>query len=884
MILTKHSLRALIIILGVVLGFTGGVAEAQTVKKISVLPFEVHSRDDSANLQESLFLQLTAELKKERQLDWVDPGPYRLSKTPADHSQAIAAGKTLGADYVLTGFVTQFGETINIDARLTDVASGTELLPISVSGKAAVGIGELAAQLRVAILSRTGLVHTIARVDIAGNLKIGAAAITEQIKSRPGRIFSEADVTADIRTIFKMGFFLDVAASVSTEAAGKVITFTVQEKGLVSEIRIIGNKALSKDDILDAMTVKTRQSVHPEQLKADIQKIKALYDTKGYYNAEIREKIEPDGEKDSRVVLEIRENDRVYIRSITFEGIEAYSNKELVNMMSTSERTLLGFITDTGVLQRDQLRQDVQKINAFYFNNGFINAQIGEPQVTYDAKGIYIRIPVREGKRFKVDKIGISGDDLKITRTELLNKLKTKSGNHYDREAIMKDMELLTQTAQDEGYANVDINPRILTREQEQLVDVDFQIRKGQPIHISRIGISGNTITRDKVIRRQLSIVEGDLYSSTKLKNSYERLNQLRYFEEIDIQTEKATDDKMDVNIRVKEKNTGMFMVGAGYSAVDQAIIMAQVVQQNFLGYGQILSLKASLGSKTNNYELSFTEPALFDLALWSKADIWKYKKEYDSYTLDTRGGGLTLGYPLVERITAYAGYRLSIDNIQDINQLTATQYIKDQAGERTISSLTFTLMRDTTNDAMFPSKGSKASLSVQQAGGPLGGNSHFTKYITHAAAYYPLFWDVVFCAKGRLGFLQNNDDDDSKIPIYERFVLGGITSLRGLRYVGPTNPGTSDVIGGTRMLNFSLELVFPFIRDAGMKGVVFYDAGNSWNSGIHLNDLRQTAGVGLRWYSPIGPLRLEYGWVLDRGNLQDDATGRWEFTIGMFM
>jgi outer membrane protein insertion porin family len=415
-------------------------------------------------------------------------------------------------------------------------------------------------------------------------------------------------------------------------------------------------------------------------------------------------------------------------------------------------------------------------------------------------------------------------------------------------------------------------------------VDVNFQISKGELVHISRIGISGNTITRDKVIRRQLSVVEGDLYSSSKLKNSYTNLNQLRYFEEVDFQTEKAPDNKMDINIRVKEKNTGMFMIGAGYSAVDQAVIMAQIVQQNFLGYGQVLSLKASLGSTTNNYELSFTEPWLFDLPLWCKADLWKYKKEYDSYTLDTKGTGVTLGYPIWKSIVGYVGYKFSMDNIQDINQQTASSYIKAQAGERTTSSVTVTASYDTTNDAMFPSKGIKASVSVQHAGMPFGGNTKFTKYAGTLSGYYHLFWDVVFGARGRIGYLQNNDDSDDKIPIYERYVLGGINSLRGLRYVGPTNPGTSDVVGGTTMLNFSLEVVFPLIKDAGMKGVVFFDAGNTWNNKYYLDDLRKTCGLGVRWYSPIGPLRLEYGYVLDNKGLNDDSKGRFEFTIGMFM
>jgi outer membrane protein insertion porin family len=277
-----------------------------------------------------------------------------------------------------------------------------------------------------------------------------------------------------------MGFFLDVSAAVTTEPQGKVLTFTVVEKGLISEIRLIGNKKLDKDDILGVMTVKTRQSLNPEKIKEDIQKIKALYDTKGYYNAEIADRLEKDGQKDIVLILDIKENDRVYIRSITFEGNESFTTKELVNMMTTTERTLLGFITDTGILQTLQLKQDVQKLTAFYFNNGFVNAQIGEPVITYDAKGIYIKITVREGKRFKIGKVEISGDYLEKTRADLYAQLKTKTGNHYSREAIMKDMETITLAANDEGYANADVNPKVATHEKEQLVDVNFTLTKGE--------------------------------------------------------------------------------------------------------------------------------------------------------------------------------------------------------------------------------------------------------------------------------------------------------------------------------------------------------------------------------------------------------------------
>lgn len=856
-------------------------ARADAPKKICILPFEVHALSGSAELQASVYNSLLTEFRREKKVDVKTPADFEPGGPVPNRQEAAAAGKALGADYVVFGSVMQFGETLNIDAQIIDVA-GEKILPaVSVQGKEAAA---LAAALKREILDRAGLLDKIARVEIAGNRKIGADAVRQKLKSKPGNPLDEEDISDDIKTIFKMGYFLDVSADVATEAAGKVLTFSVVEKGLISEIRLVGNKKVDKDDILEAMSVKVRQSVNPENIKQDLQKIKALYDTKGYYNAEITDRLEKDGEKDFVLILDIKENDRVYIRSITFEGNETFTTKELVGMMATNERTLLGFITDTGILQSQQIKQDVQRLTAFYFNNGFVNAQIGEPVITHDEKGIYIKIAVREGKRFKIGKVEISGDYLEKTRADLYAQLKTKTGSHYSREAIMKDMEMITTTANDEGYANADVNPQVSTHEKEQLVDLNFFLKKGELVHIARIGISGNTTTRDKVIRRSLFIVEGDLYSSTKLKKSYENLNQLRYFEEVDIQTDKAPDNQMDINIRVKEKNTGMFMIGAGYSAVDQAVIMAQIVQQNFLGYGQTMSLKASLGSKTNNYELSFTEPFLFDLPLWFKADVWKYTKEYDSYTLDTKGVGATVGHPLFWKIFGYVGYKFSVDNIQDINYATASYYIKAQEGERTTSAISFTLSLDTTNDIMFPSKGVKTSASVQYAGMPLGGNTKFIKYAASATGFTPLFWDMVFSLKGQIGYLQNNDDSDDKIPIYERYVLGGINTLRGLRYVGPTNPGTSDVIGGTTMLTATAEVVFPLVKDAGIKGVVFYDTGNTWNGGYHLDDLRSTCGAGIRWYSPIGPLRLEYGYALDNKGLNDDSKGRWEFTIGMFM
>jgi len=867
----------------ILLGPIPGTA-AENIKHVALFPFEVHSTSlqRAAELQEILYRGVVTELQKSKNIRLVERERINAGTEGKRINDAlvIEVGKKTGAHYAVSGSVSEFGDRISVDARLIDLSEEKVLPGVFVQGRGRENLGAILAQLRMDILLRIAADERIARIEFKGNRKIEASAIRQVLKSAPGSLFTDADLSADIKAIYKMGYFDDVTAEVAEIAEGKAITFLVEEKPLITEIRIQGNKAVKRDDIEGAMSVRSRQTVNPEKLKADMEKIKVLYDGKGFYNAEIRYAIEKGGERDVRIVVTIVENEKLFIRDIGFEGNRSFTTKELKNMMTTNEWGIFHFFTDSGLLKKDQLKQDVGKLNAFYLNNGFINAQIGEPVITYDRDGIRIKIPVSEGKQFRVGKIAIAGDELATPRVDLLIKLQIRKKDFYDREAIMKDMDTLTQVCNDEGYASADVVPRTEPQEKTLTVDVTYEINKGKLVYFNRINITGNNKTRDKVIRRQLSVVEGDLYSRTKLKNSYMAMNQLRYFEEIDFQSEKGPDETLtDVNIRVKEKPTGMFSLGAGYSALDHAVVSAQVSQQNLFGRGQILSLKASLGSRSTLYDISFTEPWLFDMPLWSKSDIWNLYREYDSYNLDSKGFGATLGYPLWKYMTGYLGYRLSLDNVKDIKD-TASYYTQKQAGKTTSSGVTLTLTRDSTNDVMFPSTGSKNSASVEYTGGPLQGDVSYTRYGAISAWFFPLPLDTVIGVRGRIGEIRANEGKE--VPIFERYYLGGINSLRGLREVGPKDPATGDVIGGLTMLNFNLEYIFPLIKNAGMKGVLFFDTGNSWNAGYHIDDLRRTTGVGIRWYSPIGPLRLEWGYVLNKK--ESEAASRWEFSIGMFM
>jgi len=859
-----------------------GNVTAEEAARLVVLPFDIFTPGEKAPLREEIGRQLSAEFRRSGNIQLVEESAYSgfLAGQAVNEALGFRIGRNENAAYVILGSLSQFGETLSADIRVLDIRKGKSLPPLYIQGKRN-AVDKLAAELKSAVLLKMVPELRISRVEIQGNKKIGSSAIEQVLKSRQGGLFSEEDVSADIKSIYKMGYFNNVSAEVTKATEGRVLVFNVQEKAMIAEVQVKGNKAVSKSDIEAVLSVKPRQILNVEKVKADLQKIKDLYDSKGYYNAEVLDRIESSGPKDMRVVYEIKEQERLFIQGIRFEGNQAYSDKELRNLLGTQEKGLLHFFTESGILKKEQLKQDVAKLNVFYLNNGFMNAQVGDPEITHDRKGIYIKIPITEGKRFRVGKVEITGDELTVSRKDLLAKLKITQKENFDREAIMRDIEALTQACNDEGYAYADVNPRTVPDEAAQTVDVIYDINKGKHVYFNRISITGNTKTRDKVIRRQLAITEGELYSSTKLKQSYANLNRLRYFEEIDFQTEKGPDEtKTDVNIRVKEKPTGLFSVGAGYSAMDHAILTAQVSQQNLFGRGQVLSLKANLGSRTTLYELSFIEPYLLDMPLWSKFDLWNLEREYDSYDLDTKGTGLTLGYPIFPQyhITGYVAYRLSFDDVTDIDE-DASKYVKDQEGKTTTSGLTFTLTRDTTDDAIFPSRGSKNSASLEYTGGFLQGDAGFTKYGITSAWFFPLPLETVLAPKVRAGYIASRSGE--KLPIYERFYLGGMNSLRGLRDVGPKDE-EGDVIGGTTMFNVQLDFIFPLIKNAGMKGVIFYDTGNAWDNGYHFGDLRHTAGVGIRWYSPIGPLRLEWGYVLDPKD--DEPASRWEFTMGMFM
>jgi outer membrane protein insertion porin family len=508
-----------------------------------------------------------------------------------------------------------------------------------------------------------------------------------------------------------------------------------------------------------------------------------------------------------------------------------------------------------------------------------MQARVGEPQVKFVGNEIEITIKIDEGSQFRIGKVELIGD-LLIPKEKLLASLKITQEEFFNRETLRNDVLKLTDLYSNEGYAYADVAPKVNEDPEKRIVDITFDIQKGKQVYFEEIIISGNTKTRDKVIRRALRVYEQELFSSGRLKRSIRNLYRLNFFEDIKVDTSKGSaDDKMVLKIDVKEKSTGSFSFGAGYGNVEQFYGMASIAEHNLFGRGQTLALKSMLGSKTQNIDLTFTEPYIYDIPLSGTIKFYNWKYNYDSYDKDSFGVGLSLGYPLLNFTRGSISYIYDLANISNIGS-DAPRSIQDLKGENVKSSITPSLRFDSRNHSFVPTQGSSHSFSYEFAG--LGGDIGFMKYIAETAWYFPLFWEFVLAPHAKGGYV--NKTKEKTLPDYEKFYMGGIGSLRGFER-DDLAPKDSDgnSVGGDKFVQFNLDLTFPLVKEQGVYGGLFFDTGRVYgdNEKIELNpdDLRQSAGLGIRWLSPMGPIRIEYGFILDQED-SDHGPGNWEFSM----
>ena len=774
------------------------------------------------------------------------------------------------------------------------------------------------ADLPEGVAAREG--EVIDEIRVRGNRRVEAESILQQVRTAAGRPIDLRTISQDIERVFKLGYFEDIRVDATRTEEGRVIvTFIVNEKPSITAIRYVGNEALDQEEIEEVVNLRKFAILDVSQVKQNAEKIRELYAEKGYYLAEVDYEIEidPQAPEQAVVVFEIREFQKVEVKRVTLLGNRNIPDEELKAVMLTRPGDFLSFITDFGNFKEQAFEQDLQRLTAYYYDKGYVQVEISQPTVrlSRDKRYLYITVRIKEGPRFKVGSVELQGDFI-APRGRLDELTELKGDDFFSYGTMRRDVERLRDFYQDAGYAYVNVNPLTQVDAENQSVDVVYDLQKGNKVYFGRIDIVGNVKTRDKVIRRELTIEEGDLYSNEDIERSRRNVLRLGFFEKVEISTQRGErDDVINARVEVVERPTGTFQLGAGFSSAENIIANAQISQNNLFGRGQTLAFQLQYSSLRTLFNLTFREPYLFDSNWQLSFDLYNFGYVLPNYERTSTGGRVEVGYPFQifgdynDDLVLSLTYKLENVSLEPRGvsgrAAAAAQSTLFQGG--LTSSVLFSGRLDLRNDRLFPTDGSYHSASVEVADDVWTvSENEFIKYDVNTRWYVPLFWQFVLRFQAQAGFVFNIDPN-KPVPLFERYFIGGPNTVRGFRRfsLGPArevarnsaDPGTDLTafrIGGNKRLVFTSEIEFPILTAINLKGVLFFDAGNAFDDDqpltlaldvfsdaddLYDDTLRTAVGLGFRWFSPIGPLRFEWGIPLAR--LRDEQPLVFEFSIG---
>jgi len=756
----------------------------------------------------------------------------------------------------------------------------------------------------------------VIKLQFRGNRKVEDDAIKINLKTAVGVTLTQEMIREDVRAIWKMGYFDDVQVEVTEGKGGSVVTFALREKPAIKKIYVAGNEEVALTKINEVLDIKKEQILDLAKLKKNVEK--------GFYMADVTYEVKRDTSSTVDVWFHVSEHAKVEVRRVNFVGNAAIADADLRDVISTHEGNILSFMTSAGTYREDVFQRDLLLIQAHYWDRGYVQVKVANPlvELSPDKQSMYITISVEEGPQYRLGKVDVTGE-LLAPREYFLQRVSVKTGEIFNRSKLSDDLQKLTDYYKDRGYAYVNATPSTPVNEKTRTVDVAFEIQKGPLVTFDRIRIRGNTKTRDKVIRRELRIYEGDSYNQSQLDYSKRRVTALGYFEKVDVSTKRgSTDDKMDVNFEVTERPTGTFQIGAGFSSVENFIAQAQISQNNLLGRGQLLTLQAQLSSLRQLFLLQFQDLYFLDTKWTFGFNLFKQDQFLFSFVRSSKGGSLTWGYLIAEDTRLMLTYTLEDVSVSTSGftglfssaalQPTPIGSIANLLRSGITSSGRALLSYDTRDNRMFPTRGWYNTLSGEVADHFLLSENVFTRYEAVARAFYPIWGPFVLRVKANAGLIASRDPRG--VPIFERYFVGGIYDVRGFppRSLGPVIRALSDraqdstlrnfLVGGNMNVIMNAEIEFPIFDKVGIRGVVFTDMGNAFNledqyckirpsvvddsknpclGPLNFSAYRQSWGFGFRWFSPIGPLRFEWG--VPFKTLPGEQPIVFEFTIGNF-
>lgn len=735
----------------------------------------------------------------------------------------------------------------------------------------------------------------------------GVAAVSEQyvrnnLQVRPGEPYDQAKIDMSIRSLYRTNLFEFIEIKLDRPSATTVVvTFFVRPRFRIEQIVFTGNKDISSSRLRKEMASEPEQFLDELAIKQDTDKIKEYYLKKGYSDVKIDYEVVRDRVRGTaRVRVTVDEGKKVKIADIEFEGNAHFKDGKLRKEMKTKKWWWFSFLTGGGKLNEEEFAKDLDKVRVLYKNAGFLDITIEEKDIKFEYPKpgkLVIKIPLTEGQRYTVGKIDIVGNTI-FTDDELRPFLQMRSGMVFSPETFDKDTEALTNYYGSRGYLDTFVRAERVANLDTRAIDINYNVRESEKFYLESINIQGNTKTKSVVIVRELALAPGDVFDLVRMKTSEARLDNTRFFEEKSVSlSPEPTNIPGRRNLRVSlvEGRTGNLTFGAGFSTLEQATLFAELTQGNFdlfnhrsvfQGDGQKFRLRFQIGSQSNQVVLSFEEPWLFEQRLAFGFEAFRTETDYDSTTFNEMRTGFEvyLRRRLFELVEGQLSYRYEIVDIFDVDP-RASNIIKSEAGERTVSKVGVSLLRDTRDNLLHASRGSRVQVLTEFAGGIFGGETDYFKLELRTSKYWRTFdtFEQVFFILARTGSIIPYGDSET-VPFFDRFFLGGPNTLRGFEYreVGPKdeNSSTREPIGGNTYGFFSTEYVFKF-ADA-FRFAFFYDAGfvNSDDLDFNPKDYNDNYGLGVRLNVLGSPMRLDYGIPLTTDDFNDEG-GQFNFSFG---
>jgi outer membrane protein insertion porin family len=736
-------------------------------------------------------------------------------------------------------------------------------------------------------------VPLITSVAIRGQKRIESQAIEGRLALKANDRYTADALREQVKILYATGYFEDVQVETESVGGGVAVVFVVREKPFITEIVFDGNEELSDDKLKEKITIKSQTFLDQQQAKESAEKIRLAYQEDGFYTCQVIPVIQTVDEDRKRLTYFIKEGTKAKVRRINFEGMRSVTKEEMFKVTATREwipwyglftqLKVPSMLSDAGVLKREELGNDIERMREVYLNKGYLNVQISQPTVelSEDKKWFEVSYAIVEGEPFVVQEVGFRGNTV-FEDHELREGLNIKPGEIFQRAKIRGEITRITDMYGAKGYAFADVVPNVTPDNNARTATITLNVKEGEMMRIREIHVNGNDKTRDNVIRRELRLDEQDVIDTLALKRSFQRLNNLNFFETVEILPQQVDVDKVDLNVKVKEKPTGQFSIGGGFSTLDKLVAIADITEGNLGGNGWLGRVRGQLGQQRSLGLITFRNPYVNDSYNALQLDIYRTMTNYISYFESKSGASVTWSRWLSEYVNSSVslfGEQLNYKDPQDGLCPDLIPLICRQLGTQSSTGVRTSIFRDTRDYYLDPRTGWRLSVGVDYGTPALGGTNHFFKYVVDVMKYTPLVYDTRFSVRVRYGATEGLGD--RPIPLTERFFVGGINTMRGFVFgrAGPVTPSGS-LLGSAKELIFNNDFIFTISSEAKLNGVFFFDYGNGFDDGQSVSfNLRSAVGFEARWISPFGPLRAAYGLNLDpRPN---ERRGVFEFTIG---